>query len=53
MLIDLLIVNMFSMNFLNLENDVERNIIYNEQLIAESQNSISQIDVIKNNWVKQ
>lgn len=42
-----LIVNMFSMNFLNLENDVERNIIYNEQLIAESQNSISQIDVIK------
>lgn len=48
-----LIVNMFSMNFLNLENDVERNIIYNEQLIAESQNSISQIDVIKNNWVKQ
>lgn len=48
-----LIVNMFSMNFLNLENDVERNIIYNEQLIVESQNSISQIDVIKNNWVKQ
>ena len=48
-----LIVNMFSMNFLNLENDVERNIIYNEQLIAESQNSISQIDVIKNNWVKK
>lgn len=42
-----LIVNMFSMNFLNLENDVERNIIYNEQLIVESQNSISQIDVIK------
>lgn len=42
-----LIVNMFSMNFLNLENDVERNIIYNEQLIAESQNSIFQIDVIK------
>lgn len=41
-----LIVNMFSMNFLNLENDVERNIIYNEQLIAESQNSISQIDVM-------
>lgn len=40
-----LIVNMFSMNFLNLENDVERNIIYNEQLIVESQNSISQIDV--------
>ena len=32
-----LIVNMFSMNFLNLENDVERNIIYNEQLIVESQ----------------
>lgn len=29
-----LIVNMFSMNFLNLENDVERNIIYNEQLIV-------------------
>lgn len=48
-----LIVNMFSMNFLNLENDVERNIIYNEQLIVESQNSISQIDVIKNNWVKK
>lgn len=48
-----LIVNMFSMNFLNLENDVERNIIYNEQLIVESQNSISQSDVIKNNWVKQ
>lgn len=42
-----LIVNMFSMNFLNLENDVEMNIIYNEQLIVESQNSISQIDVIK------
>lgn len=42
-----LIVNMFSMNFLNLENDVERNIIYNEQLIVESQNSISQIDIIK------
>lgn len=42
-----LIVNMFSMNFLNLENDVERNIIHNEQLIVESQNSISQIDVIK------
>lgn len=42
-----LIVNMFSMNFLNLENDVERNIIYNEQLIVESQNSISQSDVIK------
>lgn len=42
-----LIVNMFSMNFLNLENDVERNVIYNEQLIVESQNSISQIDVIK------
>ena len=42
-----LIINMFSMNFLNLENDVERNIIYNEQLIVESQNSISQIDVIK------
>ena len=40
-----LIVNMFSMNFLNLENDVERNIIYNEQLIVESQNSISQIDI--------
>lgn len=36
-----LIVNMFSMNFLNLENDVEMNIIYNEQLIVESQNSIS------------
>lgn len=48
-----LIVNMFSMNFLNLENDVERNIIYNEQLIVESQNSISQIDIIKNNWVKK
>lgn len=48
-----LIVNMFSMNFLNLENDVEMNIIYNEQLIVESQNSISQIDVIKNNWVKK
>ena len=48
-----LIVNMFSMNFLNLENDVERNVIYNEQLIVESQNSISQIDVIKNNWVKK
>ena len=42
-----LIVNMFSMNFLNLENDVEMNIIHNEQLIVESQNSISQIDVIK------
>ncbi|WP_417405394.1 hypothetical protein, partial [Holdemanella biformis] len=42
-----LIVNMFSMNFLNLENDVERNIIYNEQLIVESQSSISQIDIIK------
>ena len=42
-----LIVNMFSMNFLNLENDIEMNIIYNEQLIVESQNSISQIDVIK------
>ena len=26
---------------------MERNIIYNEQLIVESQNSISQIDVIK------
>lgn len=48
-----LIVNMFSMNFLNLENDVERNIIHNEQLIVESQNSISQIDIIKNNWVKK
>lgn len=48
-----LIVNMFSMNFLNLENDVEMNIIHNEQLIVESQNSISQIDVIKNNWVKK
>lgn len=48
-----LIVNMFSMNFLNLENDVERNIIYNEQLIVESQNSISQIDIIKNNWAKK
>lgn len=44
-----LIVNMFSMNFLNLDNDVERNIIHNEQLIVESQNSISQIDIIKNN----
>ena len=43
-----LIVNMFSMNFLNLENDVEMNIIHNEQLIVESQNSISQMDVIKN-----
>lgn len=48
-----LIVNMFSMNFLNLENDVEMNIIHNEQLIVESQNSIYQIDVKKNNWVKK
>ena len=36
-----LIVNMFSMNFLNLENDVERNIIYNEQLIVESKLNFS------------
>ena len=29
-----LIVNMFSMNSLNLSNDVESNIIHNEQLIV-------------------
>lgn len=47
MLIDLFDCKYVFNELLNLENDVERNIIYNEQLIVESQNSISQIDVIK------
>lgn len=42
-----LLINMFSMNFTDFENDVEGNIISSEQLITETQSSISQIDLIR------
>lgn len=41
-----IIINMFSMNFLNLENSLEGNIISNEQIIAETQSSISSFNNI-------
>lgn len=41
-----LIVNMFSMNFLNLENDVERNVIYNEQLIVTKKRALKDLKII-------
>ena len=42
-----LIINMLSMNFVNLKKDLEDNIISNEQLMIEVQSSVSNVNIIK------